>query len=257
MCLSDDSMDKRPIVIYLHIPKAGGTTLNQIFHIVYQDNAFDTNIERVKDKPRKTPISEILKRRESFDNVDIIFGNHYQFGIHRYLPSDKSFKYVTLLRNPVKRIISHYNHVKSRGNHKLHKLVTENNYNLKDYVSSGITKEVDNGMVRQIIGSKKKIFDCNEDDLNLAISHIEEHFALIGLLEQFDNTLQLFKHKFGWKEIPEYTVLNKKKKKLNNEFTEEEISAAKAYNRLDLKLFAYCKQKFKKELAKVPSNMNS
>jgi hypothetical protein len=240
-----------PVLIYLHIPKAGGTTLNQIFHSVYGERAFDTNLERVKDKPRKTPISEILQRKESFADVDIIFGNHYQFGIHRFLPKDRPFKYVTLLRNPVSRVVSHYNHVRSRGNHKLYDVVNDNNYSIEDYVSKGITKEADNGMVRQIIGSKKKIFELDESDLEQAIEHLDKHFALIGLLEHFEDTLKLFQAKFNWSDIPTFDILNKKKVKLNSKISDNEMLTVEQFNKYDVRLYNHCTNRFRKQLTTI------
>ncbi|WP_051428308.1 sulfotransferase family 2 domain-containing protein [Bacillus sp. J33] len=88
-------MSKRDVLIFMHIPKTGGTTLSRIIDMQYKPNEiYRTYKNVVKAQGKMTD-----------NNIRCIQGHDY-FGIHKQI--NKPFKYVTLLRDPVERVISNY-----------------------------------------------------------------------------------------------------------------------------------------------------
>ena len=60
--------------------------------------------------------------------------------------------YITVLRDPVDRIASHYYYAKRYPTHYLHKEITGRNMSLQDYASARLSDELDNGQVRMLAG---------------------------------------------------------------------------------------------------------
>ena len=83
--------------------------------------------------------------------VRIVIRDHAGYGFHRAL--DQPFTYITMLRDPADRIISHYYFVLRKAGHYLYKEVTSRNMTLRDDVVSGISSELDNGQTRLVSGA--------------------------------------------------------------------------------------------------------
>ena len=99
-------------LIFLHIPKAAGTTLNRIFRRRYRKSdiyMFDGSYEKL-DTFKKLPPE---RRRQ----IRLLCG-HMPFGMHKYLL--RLADYITILRDPVDRIVSHYFYVRRKTTHYLH-----------------------------------------------------------------------------------------------------------------------------------------
>ncbi len=103
------SQDK--IIIFLHIPKAGGTTLNGIINQQYSKNT----IFRFNSISSWTTVNDLpLRQREA---LRLIRG-HFAFGLHQFLPCNSV--YFTLLREPVARFVSQYHYIRRSPGLKAH-----------------------------------------------------------------------------------------------------------------------------------------
>ena len=74
-------------------------------------------------------------------------------------------KYITFLRDPVERLISHYHYVLRRPKHYLYEQVVKDGLSLSDYVTSDISPELSNHQVRMISG---------REDGELGLSDLEQ-----------------------------------------------------------------------------------
>lgn len=124
--------------------------------------------------------------------------------MHRLLPNPSTF--ITLLRHPVERIISHYYYVKSQGPmltggcHYLHQRVVDNNLSLLDYATTGLDQDLENGQARFISG----LWECDNprELLATAKQNLTDSFVAFGPIERFDGVLQLFNRTLGWHLTP-------------------------------------------------------
>ena len=188
--------NQRPVLIYLHVPKAAGTTLStiidqnypaeSIFHITATPGR---SVEDFKQLPSE--------QRGRF----VVVQGHFPFGIHQHIPSEAT--YITLLRDPVERLISHYHFVLRTPEHYLYENVTRKQMTLADYVMSDISPELDNGQARMLsgVGRTLPIGECNKSLLDRAKQNVDERFSVIGVAERFDETLALLRREFGWKKL--------------------------------------------------------
>jgi hypothetical protein len=235
-------------LIFLHIPKTAGTTIHQIIDRHYSiDQIFWVNATQVNESIHEFKNLQEEKRR----NFKLIKG-HMGFGLHKFVPQPCT--YFTLLRDPVKRIISHYYYVLRNPNHYLHQIVTQKQMDLKAFVSSGISLELDNGQTRLIAAS-----NGNEDEsiefgyatpelLETAKQHLINYFSVVGVMEEFDLTLLLLQKKLGWKNILYSRKNTGKNQNKKSNISTDILSVIKQHNALDIELYQFAKQLLKQQI---------
>ncbi|MBW8011346.1 MAG: sulfotransferase family protein [Chloroflexi bacterium] len=243
----DSTIPQDQTVIFLHIPKTAGITLNriidrqfnkeEIFHIHGDELILQEAGDTLKDV-------EIEIR----NNLKLIRG-HFQYGLHKHISQTAS--YFTLLRDPIERVISQYYYVKRDRDHLLHDKVENGKMGLDEYIESGITPEVNNGQTRLISGEDHLYAygKCTPELLDLAKKNIQSHFSIVGLLERFEESLILLKLHYGWKKLY-YVVRNVSQNRLpRSEISKDTIALIKKYNQLDIELYHYAKRQFESKVA--------
>lgn len=241
-------------LIFLHTPKAAGSTLNTIIDRQFLPSV----IFKINNSDVQKSINEFKNIvEEKRIKIRCLMG-HMPFGLHRYLPQPSI--YVTLLRNPIDRVISHYYFVLRNPNHYLYEKVTSNNMSLKDYVSSAISPELTNGQTRLISGVER-VDSINGDEfvsadiLEIAKKNLQDYFV-VGLSEKFDESLILFKRILGWKNIF-YIKRNVTDRRPSiNEIDEETIKTIIEYNKLDIDLYIFAEQIFENFLKGQGASFN-
>lgn len=191
-----------PALIFLHIPKSGGTTMHQIIERQYPpDRIFTIDGRRVPQS-----IAEFKALPEAERAQLQVLKGHMAFGLHEWLPQPAT--YFTLLRHPVERAISHYYHILRTPHHTHYPAVAGGNMSLQAFVEAGVSRLVDNGQVRALAALEHVPFgQCSPDMLATATANIASHFAVVGFTERFDETLVMLKRRFGWR-IEGYTRRN-------------------------------------------------
>lgn len=230
-------------VIFLHIPKTAGLTLYGIFDRLYGRARIYTFVggrQRLEQSLHTfTALSEA--QRSAFQ----LIRGHVPFGIHEMLT--KSFTYVTFLRDPVQRVISHYYYVRNNPNHLLYETVTSQNMSLETYVLSGINYELDNGQTRQLAGVTDEVAygACDKDLLEQAKANLETYFPVAGLTERFDESLLLMRYFLGWQKYPYYVPQNvSHRKPVRSEIPAQTVKLIARYNELDSALYAQNQARF-------------
>ncbi|MBI4530369.1 MAG: sulfotransferase family 2 domain-containing protein [Candidatus Latescibacteria bacterium] len=232
-------------LIFLHIPKAAGTTLHSILNREYRSQGIFT----INGRQVKKSVKEFMNLPyEQRAKIRLLKG-HMSFGLHKLLPNPSV--YITMLRDPVDRIISHYYFVLRTPQHRLYERVTSQNMSLEEYVSSGISTEVNNGQTRLLSGAGGGIGfgECSGELLELAVRNIRDHFAVVGFSERFDETLILMKRVIDWRHLPFYIKQNVTKERPSVEgIPRRTISTIEKYNELDCELYASAKRSFEETL---------
>lgn len=236
----------RPTVIFLHITKTAGTTLAHVAQQQYPAPGFlrsDYDFDAFEARLASMPDTE--KRV-----IDCLFG-HMAFGLHRWLP--RPAVYVTMLREPVDRVISHYYYALHATDHPLHRRVVDERMTLEDYLVSGILDELNDGQVRRLSGARAEAIPYGSvprELLDVAKRNLREHFAAVGLTERFDESLLLFSRALGWRNV-HYVTRNV----TPNRPTRSGISPGlrqliERYNALDAELYAYARGLFHDQLSR-------
>lgn len=127
----NNALEKKPeeAVIFIHIPKCAGTTLTEgVIKKIYPRRQrllfYDGDTRALMSLLQEMPV----RRKEQLRCI----AGHFAFGIHQFLP--QRARYITLLREPVERVVSHFYFARRTRRHYLHEQVREGAISLKDYV---------------------------------------------------------------------------------------------------------------------------
>jgi len=180
-------------VIFIHCPKTGGTTLGDVLRRQY-------GAERVRwvDGYKLEAEAEALAAlpEPALAAIDAFCG-HMPVGLGELLSCPCT--YITLLRDPVERIVSHYHWVLRTPSARLHAEVVSRRMTLRRYVeeSSG-ARFFNNGQTR-VLGATSMVADTPATQATLeAAKNNLERFGVVGLAERFDESLLLMRRELGW-----------------------------------------------------------
>jgi hypothetical protein len=220
-------------IIYLHIPKTGGRSLQNILLRRYSGDEAVVDAHNKLDEIADWP--EERKR-----NIRYLQG-HIMYGAHRMLPQECS--YITTLREPIDRVISHYYFIKRNTSHALNRVVREQAIGLEDYVTSGVCDEVSNDQARLIAGVARDSSVDTDDILKMAKENIDRKFIVAGIVEQFDETLMLLKRRLGLRNIF-YGVRNQTiGRPLKDQIPERTLDLIRERNYADIALYEHAKER--------------
>lgn len=218
-------------LIFLHLPKTAGTTLNAILLRQFSRD----NIYFLRSKHFEQDLATLKAAPENARYRIRLLQGHQPFGLHTWLAPGA--KYLAVLRDPVARIISHYHYVKTTNHPMFINAIREGEMSLLDYAKSGVSGELENGQTRWIAG----IWDdrpLTEAHLDQAIENIEKHFSWLGLTEAFDESMIDLALRYRWPRI-----YYRKKNVLGGSgpmsIPRDAIDAITERNQLDIKLHSY------------------
>jgi len=227
---------KNKTVIFLHLPKTGGLTLSKIA----SDNYAPEAIYRIDGRRPQESTKDFNNLPEEHRmKVDFIEG-HLTFGIHKHIP--KPSTYITILRDPVDRVLSAYYYMLENTLHPFHEQ-TKQFTTFEEFLESKIFRFMNNGQVRLLSDSENFNYgECPKELADISISNLENHFSLIGLLEKFDEFLLSCSKELNW-HYPIYTRVNVTKNRLEkNKISDKAREIISRDNQLDIEIYEYCKK---------------
>jgi hypothetical protein len=233
-------------IIFLHIPKTAGTTLDQIILRHYRfKQIYQTGLIAQEGVTAFKNMSE-----EARAGYKLLKG-HMNFGIHHYIPGP--YAYFTFLRDPIDRTISNFYFIYRDNNHPLYNLIHENKMDLEQYLSERLDPMLFNAHTRLLSGvwDTNPAGGCNEFHLEQAKENLKNHIQVIGLTEQFDESLLLLGKAFGWKHLY-YKRLNVTKNRPQRQnLSSNFISAVQQANLLDISLYEYAQTLFDAQIQQM------
>lgn len=232
-------------VLVVHVPKAAGTTLRWIMDRQYPSSqVFTIGNDIPAERERLEAMPDKQKRR-----LKAVFG-HQCWGWHEALAEGQGFQYVTILRDPVERVLSTFAYCRIHG-HYLKDAIE--GMDLREFLTSGVTRTCDNGMVRQLCGQdrflREPYFDMalpfdgvTDRHLTQAMRNLQK-CAVVGVAERFDDMLDRCRRLFGWR-ISWYENQNVTRWERPDRATLDRASvmAVNRCNKLDQQLYEFAKE---------------
>jgi hypothetical protein len=216
--------------------KTAGTTLNYIFR-----NNFGHNVLAANDDFTLKKLKKLLFINK---NLKVISGHSIRT-MDDYESVISNVQYITFLRNPVDRYISHYNHGNKVGQKKIRledrlKLIGEKDYQTKFILGAKNIKE--------------RSYEAGKSELEEAKKILSNDYSIVGLVEKFDESLVLMKNLINNGELNiKYQRKNVNRKKVLEVVSIEDTIKDKIIeaNKIDNELFNYVKNiLFKKQIEK-------
>ena len=227
-------------LIFLHIPKAGGTTFNDILKREYRFKTIHSlKYNDVADFKNLPP--------EKHRKIRLLKG-HFPFGIHSCFENPH---YVTFLRNPVNRFISYYNYLLKTPRHYLYEKVAIANMSMLEFVQSDLTVEIDNCQLRYLTGTSKPINTLTNSLLEEAKNNLSSYFE-IGITERFDESIITIVNNLEWKTKPYYVQKNKARTTKKEVVDPAIIKIISERNRLDIKLYHWATAQLDLRIKNIP-----
>ena len=226
-----------PTVIFLHIPKAAGTTLHRILERQYPPTAIFSI-----GSDAHTSIREFKELPDAQRAAIRLFRGHMPYGLHSYLPQPAT--YFTILRDPVERVISYYHYILRTPDHYLHDTVVGQKMSLKALLESGLPIMMNDTQVRLISGVWADVGfgECTPDILEMARHHLAQSFSVVGLAEQFDATLLMLKRTYGWGRM--FYVRENVGRGRDPQIDPETLALIRQFNQLDHTLYTEAQTQF-------------
>lgn len=227
------------VVIFVHLPKAAGSTLNRVIGQHYTP----AQIYKTAGKPTEVIAAELAGNATRPAPVRLLAG-HVAFGVHQALTEPST--YITVLRKPVERMVSHYDYARNLPQHHLHAEIA-GGLTLRDAAQRMANLQTRYLADESVRGTAET---AGRDALESAKENLARHFAVAGLSERFEETLMLLQRRLGWKirAVSRSNVTRGRGKR------SEPCAADRAFihkiNGLDRELHDWVRARFEEEVAK-------
>ncbi|MEP7293782.1 MAG: sulfotransferase family 2 domain-containing protein [Chloroflexota bacterium] len=236
-------------LFFCHIPKTGGVTLRSLLsEHFHQREIFP--YDQWEDVPANISPSQLLSYR--------LYQGHFFWSSTLSLLG-KPLPTITMLRNPLDRALSAYDHIRRSPEHPRHNLINGKNATLEDFLEKGLFGGYANTQVLFLSGSSsttptvvnaqleyKNLLVRNPQYLSLEhAKEVLEQMEFFGITERFDDSIQLLFHRFGWAPPLVYERLNVgHERKSAESYPPALIDRLVECNRLDIELYEYGKKLF-------------
>jgi hypothetical protein len=238
---SQEMQENLKTLIILHIPKTAGITLQNIAirHYNQDEVVFLYHDETINN----------FKKYPSKKNVRLLMG-HFRVihGVHQLLK--QPYTYVTVLRNPIEQVISHYYYMLHSDDPR-HEEIKQDYKSLEEFAQCGWAFNFQTLFISGI--PQKELYKNPNEVLELAKKNLNKHFEVVGITERFDELLILLKNKFSWQHIhyQKYNVGNKRP--TFADVSNKTLELIRKNNELDMELYAYAEAIFERQIEKVPN----
>jgi hypothetical protein len=232
--------ERQPLLVQIHIPKTAGSALRRVLNKEYGD--------RFRKAPNTfthpNVAEERLRARVTGGNAahPLAIAGHIVFGLRDVLPADCC--YLTVLREPVERTLSHYGYLVAPRDPKErpHGLLARGTP-----YRAGLSLEEaledprylpGNLQTRMIVCRRSPFEQLPGDALEQAKEHLRSRFAFVGVTERFDEFAALLTRAFGWapRGPPRKRVGDLRPERAN--MSPEALRALEQHDALDLELYA-------------------
>ena len=219
-------------LLFIHIPKTAGTTLRNIIQRIYPPE----QICGIYSDPRflSEEAFEFLPEEEK-DRYRVFIG-HVGVDLLRQLPASLPIRCMTVLRDPVARVRSEYNHL-------MNGVMKDKELSFSDWKKS-LPAALDNAQVRYLSGTKGVPWgQCTKAHLQQAKDNLHDLFTVVGCSEYLEETLYLAHATLGWPATPLHgaNVGTEKKRNMFARITPEDEARIREINQLDLELYAFAR----------------
>ena len=190
--------------VFAHIGRAAGTTFRFVLRENFEDKLLAIHSPQIKEHfgaTRTTPSTKNLTDEEltqilnCYTDIECISGHFFNFP-NRF----DNFKVMTILRDPIERVISHFFSFRRKYLHlEADKLPIHMKYDYRydinlffkhwDYLS------LKYGVANTCVNRQTYSIDSNMN-LDQAINRLRNEFWFVGLVERFDESLLILREQF-------------------------------------------------------------
>jgi len=242
-------------LLYLHIPKAAGGSVESYFQALFP--------------PEQVADTVYLLEHDRVPSCIRFACSHFWYGIHERC--DGPFEYITFLRHPVDRLLSAYFFMRRMPSY--HGVYIKPGMTLLEFARSRFGFALDNLQTRMLVpelackGVNNHMVEawrmCGKD-LPVTEAHFQQacdtlrSFAVVGLVERFNDSMNYLRHRYNLPPV-EHTP-NTRKTKDRPPLQDLSLSISgelDALNSFDLRLYDFAQTLFEQQLSDTRSGTNN
>jgi hypothetical protein len=231
-------------LLFLHIPKTAGVSIR---HLLLRQYPGPTTFIRGSPEHREF----FRKSREERETYRVV-GGHFRFGLH--LLFDTPSRYLTFLRDPVERVISHFAYVQREAHHPLHARVAASSLTLEQWVRLGFDGGgEDNLQIRNLTtrsGPEVPFKGTTRQMLDEAKRVLSERIDFLGITERYEDSVRLLGEQLGWPHpVPVERHNVSPKRPAAADLAPSTRDAILEHNALDAELYAFAVDLFARRMS--------
>jgi hypothetical protein len=266
MSSTSDLLANNKLLYFLHIPKTAGTSFTDF--IKSQFAPFESNSSTYIEHLIKTPPEEVAKYK--------LIAGHFLYNVDDFVK--RELVYITMLRDPVQRTISHFAQIRRSPGHRGYDVIKSQS--LLEFVRDPQAQLYANLQTRYI-GLDTNFFELAASFDNTLYQRFDlqqpadphspngyldptlleraqermSKFAFVGIAERFDESLELLSATFGWVPPVASKVINfGTNRPHEDEVSQEVIDVIRENNKLDIALYEMGKQMFVERYNQIAHN---
>ena len=234
-------------LVFVHIPKAAGTSLKALITKIYQGRPIvlfspgDGLLDQFKALPPQ--------RRAQC----AVLGGHAPFGLQSVFDeTPASPAVITVLREPVARVVSLYRYIFREPAHPKHAMFSADRPTIQDVYAESTFAPFDNHQTRFLAGKfahAKPFGSLTPEDLAAAKTNLELGCRAFGIQSRMAESLTLFQRDLNWPKAKLPAFNTSPKISEAPAITDADRKAIAANNSLDLDLYAFASDLFERRLA--------
>jgi galactose-3-O-sulfotransferase len=226
-----------PRLIYVHLPRTGGTALKR--DILFPN--FPRRWCEVNYSPDLMPLGgaqDLLSWPPARRNKVRVVAGHMPFGLGEQL--EGSSDYITILRDPILRVVSGYHFCRNNPDNPAHLSARE--LPLAEFVRQGCGQSQNcyaRWLSNRVFGTQ---FSSDEEMLAVAMQNLAR-FSFVGITERFDESVRRLCTKYGLVQHTTSTC-NRNSHTPTDVCLSREEEIISAWNVLDLQIYRTYRQLF-------------
>lgn len=240
--------ENHPVVVFIHIPKTGGTTVYHYLRKHFPKNKLLSSSSRLN----KAFLDRPADKRKRWD----FLSGHFPTGlIHRATP--RPCVYFTFFRDPLAKAVSNYNHVLRWKQHRWHGRFTEKKITTEKFLTQHDDIKdflIDNPATR-CFSDPYSFYDPQPMTPALVEqvkTRLRDQFMFIGLIERSTDSIFLLSRKLKLPLSP-YLIRNvTRRPEVPLSFLSPEVIARfKDLNWADYEVYDYAKQRLEQQWSEL------
>ena len=230
-------------VLFFHIPKCGGSTVTGYLHQQYQPK----QIFQIDGQNPKQSIDEFQALSDAIRSKYRLVIGHAAHHLLDYVGDD--WISMTVLRDPIDRVVSHYYYACRDERHYLNRKIRDESIGLLEYVSRPLTPEVQNYHIGILTGrSFDEVMSAPQESIDMAFEFLVQRFQIVGFLDELSDAMSRVKKIARFHSEFENNRANKTEGRPKlKQIDPNVLREITALNELDVQLFSRLRRHFKKD----------
>lgn len=200
---------EKSVFIFNHFAKCGGSTLLALL----QDH-FKERFYHEETSYKLLPALSHNINNKNWGKKPIAVAGHSAWGVHNLFEDDIPCSYVTFIRNPIHRLISHF---------RFNVITGGNSYSFEEYL--------------RILPGNPMTHFFGGGNIDLALERLCNQYVFVGFLEAYSESLRALSDLFKFKFPSTYKIKNKTPQDIDIEIENKEMDYIEYKLNLDIELY--------------------